>query len=310
MGRGRPNPLIRPKARGRALSTGLVGLAITAGTLLGAGTAHAEALVVDTPLAVVEAAPGQQVAVAPSTLDLKVREAVLLTMPLNFGRAAEAAERFKQLDPIPIGVASEERTFYSGKDIAEAAASRLTELGLPEDKVDTVRWHFTNLVSLGNAVTVRVDEPEEEKPPAPPSSEDPAPPSQEPPQQQPAPGTPPPPPSQDAPVPDPQTSLPQPGGAPAAVSVLPPDLRGSALAWSQGYLGQAPGVTPDVDELVARTREQQEAREQQDEVRAAGSAEALPTEVTERVAGPVLLASVALAVATAGLVRTWVLRRQ
>ncbi|MER6989264.1 hypothetical protein ABT337_28285 [Saccharopolyspora hirsuta] len=307
-GRG-PNPLIKPKVRSRGLSAGLVGLALTASTFLGAGTAHAvEPLIVDKPLAIVDAVPGQQVAVKPSTLDFKVREAVLLAMPLAFGQAKDASERFAALSPITLGTAPEGRTFYSGKDIAEAAGPRLAEIGLSEDKVDAVRWHFTNLVALGNAVTVHAQAPEQEEPPPPPppSSEQPPPPpppsSEQPP--------PPPAPSPELLPPDPRSFVPQPGGAPSAMSVLPPELRGSALTWAQGHYGQAPGMTPNIGDLVKQNAEQQKAREQQDEVLAAGRAEALPTEVTERVAVPVLLASIALAVATAALVRSWVLRRQ
>ncbi|SEG96327.1 hypothetical protein SAMN02982929_06371 [Saccharopolyspora kobensis] len=305
--RGRPNPLINPQVRGRALSAGLVGLVLTASTFLGAGTAHAvDPLVVDSPLAIVKAVPGQQVTVKPSTLDFKVREAVLLAMPLAFGRAKEAGDRFAGLSPIPLGTAPEGRTFYSGKKIAEAAAPRLAEIGLPEDKVDAVRWHFTNLVSIGNAVTVNAEAPEEEPPPPPPPAQQPPPP----PPPSPAPGTPAPPePSPALLPPDPTTFVPQPGGAPTAMSLLPPELRGSSLTWAQGHYGQAPGMTPNIGDLVKQT-EERKAREQQDEVLAAGKAEALPTEVTERVAVPVLLASIALAVATAALVRSWVLRRQ
>ncbi|MGW1678804.1 hypothetical protein [Saccharopolyspora sp. NPDC002376] len=307
--RGRPNPLMKPKVRNRGLSAGIVGLAMTASTFLGAGTAQAaDMLIVDKALAIVDAEAGQQVAVAPSTMDFKVREAVLLAIPLAFGPAKDASKRFAALSPIPIGTASEGSTFYSGKDIAKAAGSRLSEIGLPEDKVDSVRTHFTNLVSLGNAVTVRVPKNEEEPPPPPSSSEKPAPPPD------PTTGkTPPPAPRQALPPPDPAPALPQPGGAPTAMSILPPDLRGSALTWAQGSYGKAPGMTPNVGDLVQQAKhaqEQQQAREQQDEVRAAGKAEALPTEVTERVAVPVLLASIALAVATAALVRSWVLRRQ
>lgn len=304
--RGRPNPLIKPEVRGRTLSAGLVGLVLTASTLLGAGTAQAaDPLVVDRALAIVDAVPGQQVAVKPSTLDFKVREAVLLAMPLAFGQAKDAGDRFAELNPIPIGAAPEGRTFYSGKDIAEAAGPRIAEIGLPEDKVDSVRWHFTNLVSIGNAVTVHAEAPEEEAPPPPPQQPPPPPP--------PAPptGTPAPPePSPALLPPDPTTLVPQLGGAPSAMSLLPPELRGSELTWVQGHYGRAPGMTPDVGDLVKQTEEQQKARELQNEVLAAGRAEALPTEVTERVAIPVLLASITLAVATAALVRSWVLRRQ
>ncbi|MCI2418861.1 hypothetical protein MOQ72_15570 [Saccharopolyspora sp. K220] len=309
--RGRPNPLIRPNALGRTASAGLVALVISASTFLGAGAAHAaDTLVVDQPLATVEAVPGQEIAVAPSTLDFKVREAVLLAMPLALGPADDAADRFAELTPIPIGNAPEGRTFYSGNDIAAAAAPRLAELGLPADKVEAVTWHFTTLVSIGNAVTVNAEQPEEQPPPSSePAPEQPAP--TPPPQTSPPPSS-----SEAAPPPAPaETSAPvllPSGGAPAAISVLPPDLRYEPLPWAQPRYDQVPGLTPNVGDLARQTQEQQaqqQAREEQDEIRAAGKAEALPTEVTDRVALPVLLAAISLAVLTAALVRSWVLRR-
>ncbi|MGP4016678.1 hypothetical protein [Saccharopolyspora sp. 5N708] len=306
--RRRPNPLIKPNALGRTASAGLIGLVITASTFLGAGTANAaDTLVVDQALATVEALPGQQIAVAPSTMDFKVREAVLLAMPLALGPADDAADRFAEQTPILIGSAAEGRTFYSGKDIAAAASPRLVELGLPVDRVDAVTWHFTNLVSLGNAVTVNAEKPAEQPPSSQPSPEQPEPTT--PPQTSPAPPSASEAPPPSAPVIAPPTPL---GGAPAAISVLPPDLRypsGAALPWTQGRYGQVPGLTPNVGDLAAQAQVQQEERAQQDEIRAAGKAEAVPTEVTDRVAVPVLLAAISLAMATAALVRSWVLRR-
>ncbi|MEV0703633.1 hypothetical protein AB0I53_37740 [Saccharopolyspora sp. NPDC050389] len=309
--RGKPNPLVRPNALGRTVSAGLVGLAITASTFLGASTAFAaDPLVVDQPLAIVDAEPGQQITIAPSTLDFKVREAVLLAMPLAFGPADDAAEKFGDLTPISLGAAPEGRTFYSGNDIAKAAAPRLAEIGLPAGKVDAVTWHFTNLVSLGNALTVKAAKPAVEQPPPSPQP----PPTEKPqPAPNPQPSTNPPPPSSTLPPPTPpQPALTPNGGAPAALSVLPPslrDLQGGSLPWAQARYGQVPGLTPDVGDLAKQSQEQQKAREQQEEIRAAGKAEALPTEVTDRVAAPVLLAAISLAVVTAALVRSWVLRR-
>ncbi|MFI0465399.1 hypothetical protein ACH347_15085 [Saccharopolyspora sp. 5N102] len=309
--RGKPNPLVRPNALGRTVSAGLVGLAITASTFLGAGVAYAaDPLVVDQPLAIVDAEPGQQITIAPSTLDFKVREAVLLAMPLAFGPADDAAKKFAALTPIPLGPAREGRTFYSGKDIADAAAPRLAEIGLPEKKVDAVTWHFTNLVSLGNALTVKAAKPAVEPPP--PATQQPTP-EQPKPTPNPPPSTNPAPPSPTLPAPTttPPALTPS-GGAPGALSVLPPslrDLQGGSLPWAQARYGQVPGLTPDIGDLQKQSQEQQKAREQQEEIRAAGKAEALPTEVTERVAAPVLLAAISLAVVTATLVRSWVLRR-
>ncbi|WP_190820066.1 hypothetical protein [Saccharopolyspora pogona] len=303
---GKPDPLYRSNALGRTVSAGLVGLVITASTFLGAGIASAaDPLLVDQPLATVKAEPGQQITIAPSTLDFKVREAVLLAMPLAFGPAADAAERFKELAPISLGTAPEGRTFYSGKDIAKAAAPRLAEIGLPADKVDAVTWHFTNLVSLGNALTVKAERPEEQPPPSSgqptPEKSKPTPTPEPSATQPPSPTTPPP------VVTTPEPTLTPSSGAPAEISVLPPslrDLQGGSPPW-----GQVPGLTPDVGDLAKQAQEQQKAREQQEEIRAAGRAEALPTEVTERVAAPVLLAAISLAVVTAALVRSWVFRR-
>lgn len=309
--RGKPNPLYRSKLLGRTVSAGLVGLVITASTFLGAGIANAaDPLLVDQPLATVKAQPGQQITIAPSTLDFKVREAVLLAIPLAFGPAADAADRFKELAPISLGAAPAGRTFYSGKDIAKAAAPRLAEIGLPADKVDAVTWHFTNLVSLGNALTVKAELLEEQPSP---SSEQQAPEKTKP--------TPTPEPSATQPpsptTPPPAVTTPEPtlipnSGAPRAISVLPPsprDLQGGSLPWAEGRYGQVPGLIPDTGDLAKQAQDQQKAREQQEEIRAAGKAEALPTEVTERVAAPVLLAAISLAVVTAALVRSWVLRR-
>ncbi|QIZ35168.1 hypothetical protein [Saccharopolyspora sp. ASAGF58] len=308
--RGKPDPLYRSNALGRTVSAGLVGLVITASTFLGAGIANAaDPLLVDQPLATVNAVPGQQITIAPSTLDFKVREAVLLAMPLAFGPAADAAERFKELTPISLGTAPEGRTFYSGKDIAKAAAPRLAEIGLPADKVDAVTWYFTNLVSLGNALTVKAERPEEQPPP---SSGQPTPGKSKPPTPEPSATQPPSPTTPPPVVTTPEPTLTPSIGAPAEISVLPPslrDLQGGSPPWGQARYGQVPGPTPNVGDLAKQAQEQQKAREQQEEIRAAGRAEALPTEVTERVAAPVLLAAISLAVVTAALVRSWVLRR-
>lgn len=302
--RTRPNPLAR-----RAVSTGAAGLALAAAALFGAGVAHADTLVVDNPLAVVDAAPGQQIAVSPGTLDFKVREAVLLAMPLAFGPAKDAAERFAELPPIPIGTAEEGRTFYSGHDIAEAARSRLAQIGLPANKVDAVTWHFTNLVSLGNALTVHAERAAPTPPPSHPA-----------PEPTPAPGsrsTPPPapsdPPAAEPPAP-PVVAVPESSaGAPGAVSFLPPrvaSLPGSLPLWADARYGEVPGFQPDIGDLQKQARERAERQRQQEEVRAAGQAEALPADVNRRVALPVLLAAVSIAALTAALIRTWILRRQ
>ncbi|GAA2814004.1 hypothetical protein [Saccharopolyspora taberi] len=298
------NPLIR-----RGAAAGLVGLAMTASTFLCTGTAAADTLVVDRSLAIVEATPGQSIAVSPKTLDFKVREAVLLAMPLNFGAADKASDRFAALSPIPLGTADEGRTFFSGGDIARAAKPKIAEIGLPEDKVDAVSWHFGNLVSIANALTVNAEAAEEPPPPPKPSPR---------PEPQPAPQPAPPapaPPVESSAAPPPQAVLPPPeypsaGGStpyravPGAYTYVP----GSLPPWAR--YGQVPGFTPDVGTLTKPWAEQQKEREQQEQVRAVGNAEALPTAGGKRVALPVLLAAVSIAALTAALVRSWVLRRQ
>ncbi|MEV4728602.1 hypothetical protein [Saccharopolyspora sp. NPDC049426] len=307
---GNPNPLIKPNALRRTVSAGAAGLVLLAGSCLGAGTAAAaEPLVVDQPIAIVSGEIGQPISVLPKTLDFKLNQAVLLAMPLAFGPASDASEQFASGSPIALGTAEPGANSYSGREIAQAATPRLSELGLPEDKVEAVRFHFTNLVSLGNSITVNVPEPEEEPPPPPPSQEPPPEqPSQTPPSSQtpaPAPAGPPP----SAPSTSPVPSMPSANGAPAAVSMLPPSLRGSSLPWAQARYGQVPGMAPNVGDLARQAQERQRVQDEQDEIRAAGQAEALPTEVSERVALPVLIAAVSLAVVTAALVRAWVLRR-
>ncbi|RRO13656.1 hypothetical protein EIL87_21925 [Saccharopolyspora rhizosphaerae] len=310
--RGNPNPLIKPGALRRTVSAGAAGLAVLAGSCFGAGAAGAaEPLVVDQPIVIVSGDAGQPVAVLPGTLDFKLNQAVLLAMPLAFGPATQASEEFAAGSPITLGVAEPGTNSFSGREIAQAATPRLTSLGLPEDKVEAVRFHFTNLVSLGNSVTVNTPEPEEEQPPPsseeqspPPSSEDPPPESTSP-APAPAPVAPP----RSAPATAPVPTTPTASGAPAAVSMLPPSLRGASLPWAQARYGQVPGMAPDVGDLARQAEERRRAQDEQDEIRAAGQAEALPTEVSERVALPVLIAAISLAAVTAGLVRAWVLRR-
>ncbi|MBE9374697.1 hypothetical protein IQ251_09580 [Saccharopolyspora sp. HNM0983] len=328
--RGRPHPLIKPAVR--VTGTGLAGLVLAAGAAAGAGTASAESasaaepVVVDSALAVVDAQPGQQVVLDPAVMDFKVRQAVLLAMPLAFGPADEATEQFRELDPIPLGTAEEGSNFYSGADIADAAESELAAIGLPEDKVEDVSSHFRNLVSIGNGVTVRAEVPEEDE-----ETGQPAPPEQPPANEQPPPAEP----SNPAPPPEqpgsaqpgaptaPQRSAPvtavDPDASPAALSVLPPELRdlpASELPWEQGRFGRLPqespqgGTPPPSAEQQQHSAAQQQTREQRAEVEAAGEARPVAAESsTDRIAAPVLLGAVSLALVTAALVRSWVLRR-
>lgn len=334
----RPHPLIKPVVR--ATGTGLAGFVIAAGAAAGAGTASAESssaaepVVVDSALAVVDAEPGQQVVLDPSVVDSKVRQAVLLAMPLEFEQADTSTEQFSGVGTIPLATAEEGSTFYSGSDIADAAESELAGIGLPEDKVEDVTTHFRNLVSIGNGVTVRAEAPDEGEedqgagqpappPEQPPSAEQPAPPPEQP--EQPAP----PPPRPETPQygapsavqPSAPSMAIDPGASPAALSVLPPEVRNmpaSQLPWEQGRFGRLPqegsdGGTPPPPNAVEREAQQQQHQQraaERAEVEAAGQARPVAANSsTDRIAAPVLLGAVSLALVTAGLVRSWVLRR-
>lgn len=323
----------------RSVRAGVVGAALSAGMVLGANGAHAaEPLVVDQSLAIVDAETGQPVAVDPSAMDFKVRKAVLLAMPLQFGEADDAAAHFAELEPIELGTAAEGRTFYSGSDIADAAAPRIAELDLPEDRVDAVSQHFTNLVSIGNGITVRAEEAAEPEPDTP--EEQPPPEPTEPP---------PPPPVSEPPAAEPPASPPD-TDPPAESDPEPPALETPTSPerlpkWARSEDGDVPeiepdtsappraGTLPDTGDLLRQSQpgsEEQDGvdqradrgdpeagtppagdREQQrsEDVRAAGDAEAVPNESDAGISAPVLIASASLAVVTAGLVRAWVLRR-
>jgi hypothetical protein len=301
------NPLVR-----RTIAGGLVGVALTASTLFGAGQATAGDLaLIERALDVVDAVPGQQVAVDPSTMDLKVREAVLLSIPFAFDTAAQAADRFAAQSPIVLGSAEEGTRFYSGRDLAVAAQPRIGALGLPEDKVDSITAHFRNLVSLGNGATVRASPPEPPPEPTPRPEPSPAP----------APEPPPPPEDTTTPPPPPApTDVPTTGLPPNAVSgafvpgaTVAPNyayVPGQLPPWLQTRLGHVPSMSPDLNTLLRQSEDQKREQEKREEVQEAGKAEAMPADGSKRVALPVLVAAIALAVVTAALVRTWVLRRQ
>lgn len=263
----------------RTLATSTTAVALGASMFAGAGAAQAdssgEPLVVDRSLAVVDATVGQPVAVDPATMDFKVREAVLLAIPLAFDQADTASSRFAELEPISLDRAQEGSTFYSGSEIAEAAEPHLDEIGLPDDKVEDVRWHFNNLVGGGNGVTVRGEQPteSEEPAPAPEDGEDPTqqPPSPEPeepeePSQPSQPSEPSEPaePSEPEPPqqPEPQPSEPQPS-EPAPPATAEPRADAQLPAWArsdqevtsiQPDMSTPPsaGALPDLGELLGR----------------------------------------------------------
>lgn len=308
------NPLVR-RVVATSVTTaafGLFGLAAPAQA--------AETLVVEDFFAVESAEPGQQVAVDPSAMDFKVRKAVLLAMPLQFSEADRAAGEFASMSPIMLGTAEEGSNFYSGSSIADAGAERIAELeSVPPEEVDSVTTHFKNLTSLGNAITVNAES-QEPAPPPPEPEPEPAPepdPAPEPePEPEPTPEPAPPPSSAPDGVAPGTTAPPTSGGLPNAPgsgsypgygAMSAPGFSfepGTVPDWKLAEFGRSPGAPPPPPDTA---REQQQ--QGQDEVRAVGRAEAMPMETTQKVALPVLVAAIGLAVVTAGLVRTWVLRR-
>ncbi len=85
-------------------------------------------------------------------------------------------------------------------------------------------------------------------------------------------------------------------------------MPGTLPPWSRTPFDATPDQRPKVGAPLERPGERP-AEKQRERVRAVGSAEALPTGASDRVAVPVLIAVISLAAATAGLVRSWVLHR-
>lgn len=314
---GQRHPLIRSTARASVVA----GLAVGATGLLG-GTAGAEdTVVVHDPVSSVHAQAGQRVALAPSALDAKLRSAVLLARPLDPDAPAEASKEFDEQAPIPLGTATEGRNSYSGSEIADAAESRLSRLGLPEESTDAVAFHFRNLVTLGSSVTVRGEAP----PPPPPKEPEPAPAPKHPPKHaEPAP------PARTPDGPEPGASAPtgsEPGSSggsqsaeqlatkaattrpaaalPAQVQVLPPE-HATVPGPFTTLQAPAPAAPPQAQPAQPGQPNQQQVRE---EVRAAGKAESMPIDISDRVALPVIFAAISVAGVTAALVRSWILHR-
>lgn len=295
--RGKAHPLVR-----RSVAGGLAGLIITGSTFLGAGTAGAEPVVVADALALVDAVTGQEIAISPSAMSSKVHAAVLLAMPLDFAEADRAKAAFEALSPVRLGTAAEGTSLFGGPQIATAAKPKLTDIGLPPDKLEAVSWHFSNLVSLGNGLSVQA----EPAPQAPP--EDPAPGS--------PPGSPPGP-TPPAPAPDPSTppSIPPPSNAqPGFLSSgktvrIPPTnyeaIPGSLLPWAGSQSAPPPSYSPRIEMLEQSLQEQR----READVREAGKAVAMPAGERERGTVPLLVTVIAIAVTIATVVRAWVLRR-
>ncbi len=316
----KPNPLMRT---GRVARLSAVSLLVTAtgvgGTLFGAGLAGADdPVIASSPLAVVSASPGQPVEMSPKAMADQLYTAVLLDMPANFTAASQAKQRFEQQAPIMLGTAGDGSTFYSGSTIADAVGPRISQVGLPPDKVGPITQTFEGLVKLGTSVTVNllkalpIPIPAPAPSPAPqpsdpPSNNQPPPKQSDPPSQSAGQDQPAAPPETD-PVPavdEQDAELPAllPLSIQDPVQVAPAPVQAWPMPAFEALPGQARPAHPNG---TPGARPQQQSEE---DLRAAGKAMSVPTISTDRVALPVLVAAILLAVVTAGLVRTWVLRR-
>ncbi len=302
------NPLFR-----RTVATGVVGAAVTASTLLGAGSAAAAgSVVIESCTGTSDSSAfGQPIVASPSALDDKVEQATLLAYPLRFDLAKQAREEFLTTGTVELGAVTEDTQTFSGQALADAFTSRVSGMSTISERSEDVNNHMRNLAILGCPGGARVPGQDPPPPPPPPEPEKPT--------------------SQPAPPPEtspstseeeqgaPPPSLPPftgfgayPGsGAPSAVRAVPPDWAyapGTLPPWARSQFGQVPGLNPDVGRLLPQPSDKhKQARDE--EVREAGNAESMPADVSKRVALPVLIGAIALALVTAALVRTWVLRR-
>jgi len=317
----------RPRKSTTLRAAVVAGLAAGASGAL-AGTAGAEdTVVVHDPVSTVHARSGQKIAIDPSALDGKLRSAVLLAQPLDLGGPERASEDFDEQSPITLGTASDGKEVYSGDEIADAARSRLSRLDLPPEQTEAVAFHFKNLVSLGTSVTV-----EGEAAPAPPPKRAEPEPAKEPPKE----------PARPAPQPSRDTSDERPGqrepqaapesaptrgsvpdaartpqALPAAVQLLPPahasvpDPASPPAVFVPPTSGTQPSQQPSPQQAQAQAEQQAQIQQQAHarELRAAGKAEAMPIDLSDRVALPVIFAAISVAGVTAALVRSWILHR-
>ncbi|WP_243790540.1 hypothetical protein [Saccharopolyspora gloriosae] len=312
------NPLIRRSRAGlgRVLAAGTVGALVTASSLLGAGSASAAgSAVIDQCTGTTDSTEfGQNILASPNTLDDKVHQATLLVFPFGFDIADQAKAEFDGSGAINLGTVTSETQKFTGKNLAQAFTPQIDGLSALQGRGAEVSKHVRNLAALG-CFGAKVTGQEQPAPPPPAPEPEPEP---EPTEQ------PTPPPSSEQPT-EPGVQPTAPGsavpgyGTGAPVVVVPPSyasgapgMPGALPPWAQARFGAVPGFEPNVGDLRAQAAEQERQRAEQaaqEEVRAAGKAEALPMGQSNRVALPVLIAAISLAGVTAALVRTWVLRR-
>ncbi|WP_086818668.1 hypothetical protein [Allokutzneria sp. NRRL B-24872] len=314
---------------GGAMSTGLAGSA-----------AAAEPIVVGDCKATVMGTPGQPVSLNPGAIAAPVVNLVRAVPLLGPPIAGEADKAIRRLPPIPIGaVPNGSGGFITGGHIASAVIDKIDDIPLLGPVLGTVLGGVRQVLTAGCGVTTKVAN-EASKPvqdgtgaiadasqrltggggstPAPNQPPKPNPGQQ--PGQQPGPGQQNPPPQLQPganPGPGvgglPDFQLPRwPAGGFYDFGRVPLyDYSNLPVAMPGGLGALAPGLrygqnVPGYDPGFGQLGDPADA----DGVRSAGQASALPSGQSGRVAGPVLLAALALSCVTAALVRTVALRRQ
>ncbi|SDP80476.1 hypothetical protein SAMN04487905_109143 [Actinopolyspora xinjiangensis] len=312
-----------PAALRRAAAATVAGAVVATSGFLGGGVAAAaDPVVIGTCTEdVTSTEHGQPIVVSPRALDSRVKDAAGLTFPFDFDRIERIHQQFLETAPVPVGEVAEEERHFSGSDLADALAERVAGLPAVEGRGETMNFHVGNLAltCFGGVNVPGQPKPEPEPsdpPPSTPEQPTTTPPSEsgEPdrtPENQPSE-----PPRQDRdPAGDEGNRQSEQGSggarsnhsAGSAEQVAPSEyayVPGSLPPWSDSSFGETPGGKATTGDL-----RETERHNQQNRVREAGSAHALPTGSGRRVALPVLLAAVSLAGVTAALIRTWVLRR-
>ncbi|SDN24482.1 hypothetical protein [Allokutzneria albata] len=314
---------------GGAMSTGLAASA----------SAAAEPIVVGDCKATVMGTPGQPVSLNPGAIAAPVVNLVRAVPLLGPPIAGEADKAIRRLPPIPIGaVPTGSGGYISGGHIASAVINKIDDIPLLGPVLGAILDGVRTTLTAGCGVTTQVvnaatkpvqegtgaiadasqrltggggSTPAPEQPPKPNPGQQPG--------QQPGPG-------QQSPPPQLQPGVtpgPGAGGLPDfQLPLWPPtgwydfgrvplyDYSNLPVALPGGLGALAPGLrygqnVPGYDPVFGRLG----GSADEDGVRSAGQASALPSGQSGRVAGPVLLAALALSCVTAALVRTWALRR-
>ncbi|MBB4674909.1 hypothetical protein HNR67_001027 [Crossiella cryophila] len=307
-----------------------------------AGSAQAaEPILIGDCGATVQGKPGQPIQLSAGAVAAPVVEVVRRVPLLGPPLAGAVDKAVRALPPIPIGAVPDGKGgFITGGQIAGRVIDALRRIPLLGPILGEVLKGVQQVLSAGCGVTVKtlnaVAAPIQEGAknlPGGSSSPKPPPGTTNPGQPGPGPGNPPPgtpPPGSSNPgTPPPGSSNPgtPPPGTPGAGTPIPdfqlPRLEGGGL-YDYGrvplydYSGLPAAVPGGLGALAPGDRYGQASPgsagayglpEGGDGVASAGQARALPTDGAGRVAAPVLLAVLALSMVTAGLVRTWVLRR-